>query len=76
MLRPPTALLRTVTSLVKYWANWLPQPAGHTVPPEGSATVESPANQTVTCPCGGGELDDGGAHGDGLGDGPLPVRSK
>src|SRR6185312_10844958 len=67
MLRPPTALFRTVTLPLKYGENWEPHPAGHAAPPDGLAMVESPASHTVT-PAGAGDADDGGGHA--LGSGP------
>src|SRR3569833_2107328 len=45
MLRPPTALLVTVTSAVKFAPNWLPQPIGQV---EAFIIVESPAIQMWT----------------------------
>src|SRR3569833_1501483 len=45
MLRPPTALLVTVTSAVKFAPNWLPQPIGQV---DAFIFVESPAIQMWT----------------------------
>src|SRR3954469_475356 len=50
MLRPATAWFLTVTLALNSGANWLPHPTGHT-PPDGVATVESPARQTVIFGC-------------------------
>src|SRR5688500_14161137 len=47
MLRPPCALLTTVTSEVNSASNSRPQPIGHAPLAEPFATVESPASHTL-----------------------------